>query len=162
MSGLHTTIKPHSTAASNQLDARYIQECPISATPTLLHHFKLENNLYFHWKYYKAIDTVSGFITQIPNFHELRIDPELTKLACNLVEILISKKCKSQIDKKTVAIEGINKAFSNDLSPAELEILGSQIEFLHHNGQIKAVSNLSRFGTYLKKNFRISLGLQVL
>jgi hypothetical protein len=67
-----------------------------------------------------------------------KINPEFLSLLCNMIEHLVEKKDK--INKLDFAIEIINELLSGSLTPDEIAIIKSTIDFIHQNKNIKKVS----------------------
>ncbi len=97
----------------------------------LKHHLKnmdLEKQL---------IEVIDQRIRTLPNYVELRLNPELILLCCNLIEnAVIDKKIK--LDKKALCLRILSTIFS--YNEADKKHVDSTIEFLHSNKRIKKVS----------------------
>ena len=72
---------------------------------------------------------------EIPEFQDLKLNPEVTKLVCSLVEDIIKKDNPFGIDKQSLVLEILTKQF--DLTAEEQHQVNQQITFLFDNGQIK-------------------------
>ena len=68
---------------------------------------------------YKGIvlGIVEKIRTEIPDIDELKLNPEITKLVCNLVEDIIKKGNPFGIEKQTLVLEILTKQF--DLTPSQ-------------------------------------------
>jgi hypothetical protein len=86
---------------------------------------------------YKGIvlGIVEKIRTEIPDIDELKLNPEITKLVCNLVEDIIKKGNPFGIEKQTLVLEILTKQFN--LTAEEQHQVNQQITFLFDNGQIK-------------------------
>ena len=86
---------------------------------------------------YKGIvlGIVEKIRTEIPDIDELKLNPEITKLVCNLVEDIIKKGNPFGIEKQTLVLEILTTQFN--LTAEELHQVNQQITFLFDNGQIK-------------------------
>ena len=73
--------------------------------------------------------------SEIPELQDLKLNVEITKLVCNLVEDIIKKGNPFGLDKQTLVLEILTKQF--DLTPEEQHQVNQQITFLFDNGQIK-------------------------
>ena len=87
------------------------------------------------------IDKIVEKINKIPKHHELRLNPELILLVCNIVENTINKSDK--VSKKDVVID-VFKQINHITCENDINLLGSLIEFLHSNDKIKKVKLLSK------------------
>ena len=72
---------------------------------------------------------------EIPEIQDLKLNPEITKLVCTLVEDIIKKGNPFGIDKQSLVLEILTKQF--DLTAEEQQQVNQQITFLFDNGQIK-------------------------
>ena len=86
---------------------------------------------------YKGIvlGIVEKIRTEIPDIDELKLDVEITKLVCNLVEDIIKKGNPFGIEKQALVLEILTKQFN--LTAEEQHQVNQQITFLFDNGQIK-------------------------
>ena len=113
-----------------------------------------KNELNTHVVKNNLIDKIVEKINKIPKHHELRLNPELILLVCNIVENTITKKDK--VSKKDVVID-VFKQLNHVSCENDLNLLKSLIEFLHSNDKIKKVKLLRTATFYtidlLKKNF---------
>ena len=110
---------------------------------------EFKNTLASHIKQNKIIDEVTEIITKIPNFMNLKMDPEVTVYVCNIIENLIKKEDKKEISKLNLATLILTKVWN--LEENELDAVIKQIQFLNNNGGIKKVSKSKKYGKYLKQ-----------
>jgi len=91
---------------------------------------------------------------EIPELQDLKLNPEVTKLVCNLVEDIIKRGNPFGIDKQQLVLEILTKQFN--LTEDEQMHVNQQITFLFDNGQIKkskkAWLNLFRAGGKILAN----------
>ena len=114
-----------------------------------------KNELNTHVVKNNLIDKIAEKINKIPKHHaELRLNPELILLVCNIVENTINKSDK--VSKKDVVID-VLKQINHITCENDINLLGSLIEFLHSNDKIKKVKLLRKATFYtidwLKKKF---------
>ena len=86
----------------------------------------------------EALTKIVARITEFPDFRKYRNDLELLTMVCQIVEHLIDNKAdaKNKVDKKLLVTEAYCLAFGQ-LTPAEAELLGRNIEYLIDNDKIK-------------------------
>jgi translation initiation factor 2B subunit (eIF-2B alpha/beta/delta family) len=80
------------------------------------------------------LDKITDLPAEIRNKHST----ELLKMVCNCIEASIDNKDKSnkmKIDKKLVCVQIYSTLFGN-ITPADLEVIAKNIEYLHDNNQI--------------------------
>ena len=113
-----------------------------------------KNELNTHVVKNNLIDKIVEKINKIPKHHELRLNPEMILLVCNIVENTITKSDK--VSKKEVVID-VFKQINHITCENDINLLGSLIEFLHSNDKIKKVKLLRKATFYtidwLKKKF---------
>ncbi len=85
-------------------------------------------------------------IQQIPDFMELKFDPELTLFICNLIENGVKENQIKKIDKKAFVLDVLKVLFG--YNETEVKQLDTQIEFLHANNKIKTVNLTKKYGVY--------------
>lgn len=112
----------------------------------------LKHGLSKHFLYNSLVQTIVMKVGGIPLVHELKLNPELTLLVCNIVENSVPSKKK--IDKEKLVTEALTSIFT--LTDDEQKAIKSQIEFLHDNKQIVKIDKVSKFFTdasvwFLKK-----------
>ena len=101
-----------------------------------------KNTLAAHIKQNKIIDDVCKIIAEIPDLNKMRLDPELTVYVCNIIENLIEKKDKKEINKLDLASTILVKACN--LEATDLDTVIKQIKFLDNNGRIKKASTTKK------------------
>jgi hypothetical protein len=139
-------------------DSHKIGFDPLTGKAEIASQFPLKKHLQSHFYHYNTIDTITKMIQAIPQYKDLRMHPELTSLTCNLVENFISKKLSKLLDKRTIVIESLQKAFEDSrFSDDEVNVLITQIEFLHSNKHIKKISPGQKFYRYLKNAISLAL-----
>ena len=106
--------------------------------------FKLNSNLLkLHYTYETLLVDIVEELKKIPNLEHLRMNPELTKMVCQVVEeICYSKTIKGKIEKKTLVIEVFSKIFN--LTEEEQKAMSNDIDFCCNNGLIKRSSICER------------------
>lgn len=107
-----------------------------------LNFVKLKNNLLHLDLEKQLVETIEKRIRNLPNFQELRLNPELILLVCNLIENAQTNN-KRKIDKKPLVIRVLHTIFT--YSEADKKHIDQTIEFLYANGKIKKVSSFRRF-----------------
>jgi hypothetical protein len=106
---------------------------------------KLKNTLKSHYHYESVLKIISEKLVKIPELKtNFRLDPQLTLIVCNLLEYMIKDNKKLKINKKNLATRILTDIF--ELTIEEVEQVGSQIEFLHDNKQIKRANAVIEFG----------------
>lgn len=116
----------------------------IKLSKTFLKYFPIQNSLKKHFLFYETLSIVSNKIkTDIPFVTELRMNPELTLLVCNIVEELLPKK--SGIDKKLLVVTILNTVFDQTLTPDEIHTIELQIEYDYEHKKFKKVSFSQKF-----------------
>ena len=101
-----------------------------------------KNTLAAHVKQNKIIDDVCKIISEIPELNRMKLDPELTVYVCNILEKLIEKSDKKEINKLNLASMILTKACN--LEENELDAVIKQIKFLDNNGRIKKASTVKK------------------
>lgn len=94
-------------------------------------------------------------ITNFPEFRKYKIDLEMLTMVCLLVEHLVkpTKDKKKKLDKKEIVIKAYELAFGT-LTPADLEYLGKNIEYLVDNDKITKIDMFTRITSYMGDWFR--------
>ena len=88
-------------------------------------------------------DAIIQKIQKIPQLQNLRLNPELTLLVCNIIENSISNNGKNhKIDKKQLTVDILTPPFN--LNAVEIQQLKDQIDFLYNNHQIVKISGLKK------------------
>ena len=101
-----------------------------------------KNTLAAHVKQNKIIDDVCKIISEIPELNRMKLDPELTVYVCNILENLIEKSDKKEINKLNLASMILTKACN--LEENDLDAVIKQINFLDNNGRIKKASTVKK------------------
>ena len=113
---------------------------------------RFKNNLKKHNVVFSLIEKIAEKIKLIPQYEKLRVEIELVKTVCNIVENMVVKKNKKQkqpINKKESVVDALSLVFS--YNEQEKQLIYSLIDYLFNNEQIK------RLGFYkLAKNFALS------
>ena len=110
---------------------------------------EFKHTLASHIEQNKIIDEITQIISQIPNFINLKMDPEVTVYVCNVIEQKIKGEHKKNVSKLNLATLILTKVWN--LEENELDIVIKQIKFLDNNQQIKKVSKSKKYGKYLKQ-----------
>jgi hypothetical protein len=101
----------------------------------------------------QLLDVIHTRIKTLPNYIELRMNPELILLVCNIIENMVNDKSLKGMNKKELATKILNGLFTYN-SP-ELKQLDTIIEFLHSSKKIKRVHLLRKmvvvFGAWIKR-----------
>jgi len=100
-------------------------------------YVKLKNQLLNLDLEKQLIEVIEQRIRNLPNYLELRLNPELILLCCNLIENSLDKK-KVKLDKKALCLRVLASIFQ--YSEADKKHVDNTIEFLHSNKKIKKVS----------------------
>ena len=95
----------------------------------------------------QLIATLENRIRSLPNFQELKLNPELVLYACNLIENIVKRKYK--IDKKNLCVNVLTSIFA--FTDADKKSCGEIVEFLHSTGQIKKATFWKKVKIVLKK-----------
>ena len=95
----------------------------------------------------QLITTLENKIRSLPNFLELKLNPEIVLFACNLIENICKKKYK--IDKKTLCINVLSAIFN--FTEPDKKSCGEIIEFLHSTTQIKKATLIKKLKIILRK-----------
>ncbi len=77
-------------------------------------------------------------LNEIPNIENFKLDPQLVLLCCECIENEVYQNKLKKVDKKEMALNILNKLFT--LSDDDKISIGTIIEFLHSNNQIKLIS----------------------
>lgn len=109
---------------------------------------EFKHTLASHIEQNKIIDEITQIISQIPNFINLRMDPEVTVYVCNVIEQKIKGEHKKNVSKLDLATLILTKVWN--LEENELDAVIKQIKFLDNNGAIKKVSKSKKYKKYIK------------
>ena len=109
----------------------------VSTAPSVeIPQLNLKHSIHKHVTYKGIVlGIVEKIRTEIPDIDELKLDVEITKLVCNLVEDIIKKGNPFGIEKQALVLEILTKQFN--LTAEEQHQVNQQITFLFDNGQIK-------------------------
>lgn len=119
-----------------------------------LNFVKLKNNLKHLDLEKQIIEAIDQKIKRLPNYAELKHNPELVLLVCNLLENSIdNRKSKIKVDKKLLVLKVLTATFNyNEQDKKQID---QTIEFLHSNKRIKKVSTFRKISSmvweWLKK-----------
>lgn len=93
----------------------------------------------------RLIDILEQKVKSLPSYQELRINPELILLCCNLIENGCERK--DQVDKKLLCINVLDSIFSynND----EKKVIDDTIEFLWATKRIKKIPLVKKIIYYI-------------
>ncbi len=94
----------------------------------------LTNLLQDHVTVNTLISKLTTYIKLIPNFIELKLEPELTKLLMNIAKDEINNK---DTDQTTILIQALTQTFN--LNDKEIAVIKQQITFLKNNGLVKGI-----------------------
>jgi hypothetical protein len=98
----------------------------------------LKNSLVAHNTFYSFLIEISDIITKIAEYERLKGNPELILLICRILEVKMAKN-DSGIDKKELVVSIYQKVFGA-ITPEEIAVLKSSVQFLYDNGKIKGAS----------------------
>ena len=124
----------------------------MSVNQIILPEIKFKNNLSKHNIVFSLIEKIAEKIKLIPQYEKIRVEIELVKTVCNIVENYVQKnnsKDKNKVDKKQLVIDALTLVFI--YSEPEKVLIASLIDFLFNNLQIKKSSFYK-----LSKNFILS------
>jgi len=109
----------------------------VSSAPSVeIPQLNLKHSIHKHVTYNGILrGIVQKLEAEIPELQDLKLNVEITKLVCSLVEDIIKKGNPFGIEKQTLVLEVLTKLF--DLTPEEQYQINQQITFLFDNGQIK-------------------------
>ena len=113
------------------------------------HVFLGANRLGSHQKHFFTILKIESKIKGIMHFENLKNDPELTLLCCNICEANVSKKYKSKLCKKTIVVEALLKCF--ELNETEVDQICLMIDHFHATSLIQAPSTTHKVKRYIRK-----------
>ena len=124
----------------------------MSVNQIILPEIKFKNNLSKHNIVFSLIEKIAEKIKLIPQYEKIRVEIELVKTVCNIVENYVQKnnsKDKNKVDKKQLVIDALTLVFI--YSEPEKVLIASLIDYLFNNSQIKKSSFYK-----LSKNFILS------
>lgn len=85
-------------------------------------------------------------IKGLPNYQELKLNPEMVLLCCNIIENSVSKKDK--VPKRDLAVRVLSNVFN--YSAVDKKSVEDLIEFLHSNKRIKKIKVLKKIWLFLE------------
>jgi hypothetical protein len=94
----------------------------------------LKHSLCSHHTYHNLVSEISSVLKEIHAIEDLKSDPELLLLVCNLIENTLTSN-KWKIDKKELAVSIHDNLFST--TDEEKTAVRLQIQFFYDNGKIK-------------------------
>ena len=109
----------------------------VSTAPSVeIPQLNLKHSIHKHVTYNGILrGIVQKLEAEIPELQDLKLNVEITKLVCSLVEEIIKKGNPFGIDKQSLVLEILTKQF--DLTAEEQHQVNQQITFLFDNRQIK-------------------------
>jgi hypothetical protein len=100
----------------------------------------LKNSLKNHVNINSLIQKLAIYIKMLPNFLDLKLEPELTKLLMNIITDEINDK---NIDQTTILIQALTQSFN--LNDKEIAIIKQQISFLTNNNLITGTPIIKKY-----------------
>ena len=97
-----------------------------------------------------VVEAIVADTKLIPNYNLLRVDFELIRRICCLIENMIVDNSKNnpKISKKDVCIKVFRELFPN-LTSEEVNLCDKHIEYLWNNNKIKAIPIIKKIGKFL-------------
>lgn len=96
-----------------------------------------KNSLARSAKFSKTVDKIVCKASEVPDHTKYKLDLEFLTMVCVMVEHLIdNKKEVVKVDKKDVIFTVYGKLFGT-LTPPDLLVIESNIQYLFENGKIK-------------------------
>ena len=96
-----------------------------------------KNSLARSAKFSKTVETIVCKASEVPDHIKYKLDLEFLTMVCVMVEHLIdNKKEVVKVDKKDVVFTVYGKLFGT-LTPPDLQVIDSNIQYLFENGKIK-------------------------
>ena len=112
---------------------------------------EFKNTVKVHIKISKIIEDVVKTLSELPDFNtKLCLDPEIIVYCCNIVEQLIKKEDKQEINKLDLVSTILTKAWDIK-EDSELDLIIKQIKYVCNNNQVKKISKSKKYGKYLKQ-----------
>ena len=111
---------------------------------------QFQNTVKAHIKQSTIINDVVKTLSELPDFTtKLRLDPEIIVYVCSIVENLIKKQDKKEINKLDLVTSILIKAW--DLKEEnELDLIIKQIKFVCNNNQVKKIKKSKIYRKYIK------------
>ena len=111
---------------------------------------QFQNTVKIHIKISKIIEDVVKTLSELPDFNtKLRLDPEIIVYCCNIVEQLIKKEDKQEINKLDLVSSILTKAWEIK-EDNELDLIIKQIKYVCNNNQVKKISKSKKYKKYIK------------
>jgi hypothetical protein len=111
---------------------------------------QFQNTVKIHIKISKIIEDVVKTLSELPDFNtKLRLDPEIIVYCCNIVEQLIKKEDKQEINKLDLVSTILTKAWEIK-EDNELDLIIKQIKYVCNNKQVKKISKTKKYKKYFK------------
>ena len=111
---------------------------------------QFQNTVKIHIKISKIIEDVVKTLSELPDFNtKLRLDPEIIVYCCNIVEQLIKKEDKQEVNKLDLVSTILTKAWDIK-EDSELDLIIKQIKFVCNNNQVKKISKSKKYTKYVK------------
>ena len=112
---------------------------------------QFQNTVKIHIKISKIIDDVVKTLSELPDFNtKLRLDPEIVVYCANIVEQLIKKEDKQEINKLDLVSTILTKAWDIK-EDSELDLIIKQIKYVCNNNQVKKISKSKKYKKYFKE-----------
>ena len=111
---------------------------------------QFQNTVKAHIKQSTIINDVVKTLSELPDFTtKLRLDPEIIVYVCSIVENMIKKQDKKEINKLDLVTSILIKAW--DLKEEhELDLIIKQIKFVCNNNQVKKIKKSKIYRKYIK------------
>ena len=112
----------------------------------------LRHSVKEHYVTEALVDTLVTFVQNIPNFSELKQDPELILQVYSMIEVIV-KDSKARVSKLDVVLRTYNGLF--DMTPADTINLVNIVNFLNTNRTFvyKGKTAFEKLKSYIKKMF---------
>ena len=96
-----------------------------------------KNSLARSTHFSQTVEKIVCKASEVPNHDKYKLDLEFLTMVCVMVEHLIdNKKAVVKVDKKDVVFTVYGKLFGT-LTPPDLLVIESNIQYLYENGKIK-------------------------
>ena len=111
---------------------------------------QFQNTVKAHIKQSTIINDVVKTLSELPDFTtKLRLDPEIIVYVCSIVENMVKKQDKKEINKLDLVTSILIKAW--DLKEEnELDLIIKQIKFVCNNNQVKKIKKSKIYRKYIK------------
>ncbi len=111
---------------------------------------QFQNTVKAHIKQSTIINDVVKTLSELPDIStKLRLDPEIIVYCCNIVENLIKKEDKQEINKLDLVSTILTKAWEIK-EDNELDLIIKQIKYVCNNKQVKKISKTKKYKKYFK------------